>query len=509
MNEKVKARDPFPIICPAGKKITIDRINELLENYDSSEAAEYLLEKKKIDRIQPPKYVYPKIPENSVDKLLDVYTQKSKFQMFKENFYEDLYYKKKPLAKSTTPKWFVHTKGPDFTFGIPSVKEEALYELVLPKKSWADISAESQAAHDWYVFSHNDYYPSERKNRKYNDQFNPDYIFGCKNNIDFSGTKMKSLFTDLKICPKRGPFINMTQKDFYDRRRPQLGTALKKQGLNFGNKDENDLFFGHPRYSDKFGMKELLKDDRDSAINLQEDDFYEAFSYLRLIRKKISHLSTFHINDLIKLFSISDKNKTNHLSWNEIFLMSKQLGLVLNMKFIEYMSKYYGITSEDDSQVNYRELGKLLQITVELPPLKRTNKSVDVASTTTYREFTKDYGKQSIEDCLRPAAGSFLSTKPKPVDIKSSINNLPSETSVNSLLSPSMPMYFNLSHRDFLCARTKDEMREIFQKEDFNLKDFDKIFEEGQRIIPCDEADKCTVEGFRAATEEIKKIEQM
>lgn len=509
MNEKVKARDPFPIICPAGVKSTLDPINELLENYESSEAAGYLLEKKKADRVQPPEYVYANMPKDSVGELLDIYSQKSKFQMFKENFYEELYYKKKPLAKVCSPKWYVPAKDPNFAFGIASVKDEPVYELILPKKPWEAVSKESEAAHDWYVFSHNDYYPSERKDRKYNDNFSSEHIFGQKTNVDISGMNMKALFTDLKVCPARGPFINMTQKHFYDRRRPQLGSALKKQGLNFGEKDENEIFFGHPRYSDKFGMKELLKDDRDSAINSQDDDFYEAFSYLRSIRKKLFHQRSFYINDLIKLLSERDTGNTNFLSWNDVYLVAKRLGLVLNMKFIEYMSRYYEMASEDGNQVNYRELAKLLQIRSELPPLKKPDKRVDVGDTTTYREFTKDLGKQSVEECLRPAAGANLSARPKPIDLRSSIDNLSSETSVKALLSPSMPMYFSLSHRDFLCPRSKFEIRQIFERANCNLSDFDKIFEEGRRIIPCDEEDKCTVEGFRAATEEMKKFESM
>lgn len=509
MNEKVKARDPFPIICPAGIKNTLDPINELLENYESSEAAGYLLEQKNADRIPPPEYVYANIPKSSVGDLLHIYSQKSKFQMFKEDFYEELYYKKKPLAKSNTPKWFVPTKDPDFSFGIASIKDEPVYDLILPKKPWKEISKESEAAHDWYVLSHNDYYPSEKKDRKYNDKFNPEHIFGHKTEMDFSGMNMKSLFTDLKVCPKRSPFINMTQKDFFDRRKFQIGSALKTQGLNFGGKDDNDIFFGHPRYTDKFGMKELLKDDRDSAINSQEDDFYEAFSYLRFIRKKIFHLKNFYINDLVKLYSKTDNSNTNYLPWNDVFFKSKQLGLVLNMKLIEYMSHYYEIVSEDGKQVNYRELAKLLQIQTELPPLRNSKRSIDVADTTTYREFTKDLTKQSFEECLKPAAGSLTLTRPKPIDLKSSIDNLPSETTVKALISPSMPMYFNLSHRDFLCARSKDEIRQIFEKANFNLNDFDKTFEEGRKIIPCDEEDKCTVEGFRAATEEMKKFEKM
>lgn len=509
MNEKVKARDPFPIICPAGIKSKLEPIKELLEHYERGEAAGYLLEKKKVDSLPPPEYVYEQMPKNSVGELLDVYSQKSKFQMFKEDFYEELYYKKKPLAKPCSPKWYVPARDSDFAFGIPSVRDEPLYGLVLPKKSWETVSKESEAAHDWYVFSHNDYYPSEKKNRKYNDKFSSEHIFGEKLKMDLSGMNMKSLYTDLKVCPKRGPFINMTQKHFYDRCKFQLGTALKKQGLNFGEKNENEIFFGHPRYSDKFGMKELLKDDRDSAINPHEDEFFEAFSYLRSIRKKILHQRSFYINNFRKLLSEIDTGKTNFLPWNDVFLAANRLDLKLNMKFLEYMSRYYEITSEDGNQVDYKEFVKLLQIREELPPLKKTNKKIDVADTTTYREFTKDLGKQSFEECVRPAAGALLSTRPKPVDLRSSIENLPSETSVKALLSPSMPMYYSLSHRDFLCPRSKDDIRQIFEQANFNLSDFDKIFEEGRRIIPCDEEDKCTVEGFRAATEEMKKIEHM
>lgn len=509
MNEKEKARDPFPIICAAGVQNSFDPINELLENYETSEAAGYLLDKKNADQIPPPEYVYANMPKDSVSELLDIYSQKSKFQMFKENFYEELYYKKKPLAKSCTPKWFVPPKDSEFAFGIASIKDEPVYDLILPKKSWAEISKNSEAAHDWYVLSHNDYYPSEKKDRKYNEKFNSENIFGQKTNMDFSGMNMKSLFTDLKVCPKRSPFINMTQKHYYDRCRFQLGSPLKKQGLNFGEIDDNDIFFGHPKYCDKFGMKELLKDDRDSAINTQEDEFYESFSYLRFIRKKIFHLRAFHINDLIKLFSETDKARTNYLPWNDVFLLSKHLGLVINMKFIEYMSRYYEIVSEDGKQVEYRELAKLLMIRTELPPLKKTKKSVGVVDTTTYREFTNDLSKQSFEECLKPAAGALLSTRPKPIDLRSSIDNLPAETSVRALLSPSMPMYFNLSHRDFLCARSKEEIKQIFEKAQFDLNNFEKIFEEGRKIIPCNEENMCTVEGFRAATEEMKKFEKM
>uniref|UniRef100_T1GAD9 Uncharacterized protein n=1 Tax=Megaselia scalaris TaxID=36166 RepID=T1GAD9_MEGSC len=51
----------------------------------------------------------------------------------------------------------------------------------------------------------------------------------------------------------------MTQKNFFDRSKHQLGSTLKKQGLAFEGKDESEIFFGHPKYNDKFGLKELIQ----------------------------------------------------------------------------------------------------------------------------------------------------------------------------------------------------------------------------------------------------------
>lgn len=503
-NEKSIQRDPFPIICPAGTKNEPSPINELLKNYDKSEAAEYILKKEKDSKISSPQYVYEHMSTNSVKDLLDIYSTKTKFDMFKENFYENLYYKKKPLAKVCAPKWFVHSKGPDFTFGDPSKSYESLYELVLPKKKWEQIDEESRAAHDLYVLSHNDYYPSEKCNRKYNEHFNSEKIYGKPTQVDISGMTMKRLFSDLKTCPRRSNFINMTQKNYFDRSKHQVGAALKKQGFEF---DESDIYFGHPKYSDKFGLKELIQEKQ--YVNIQDQEFYDAFGYIRYIRKKILHLRFFYMNNLRKLCSGKDKDGTGFIPWNDVFLLAKHIGLILNMKHIEYMAKYYNIVSEDGSKVNYRDLCDLLNVRIELPRLKKTDEDIMVGDTTTYREFTKDLAKQSFEECLKPAAGVNLSTRPKPIDIKSSIDNLGDETTMKSLLNPSMPTYFNLTHRDFLCARSKDDIKKIFQGAQFDLSNFDEIFEEGRTIIPCDEEGKCTVEGFKAATNEMKKFRNM
>lgn len=169
MANRGKFVDKNPEINAAGVVIEpSDAIGDSLKIYSNEEAAKYIIDKKcKIAKEKVIAKLPLHLPEGSVHELLTPEMKKSRFVAFREKFSEDMFFPKPELGKALQSNSIPsNLSNESKCYGKLSTKEEALYSIVLPKKSQEEVNREYIKWHDKYLISHKHYLPSEMVKRK-------------------------------------------------------------------------------------------------------------------------------------------------------------------------------------------------------------------------------------------------------------------------------------------------------------------------------------------------------
>uniref|UniRef100_A0A673B6R1 EF-hand domain-containing protein n=1 Tax=Sphaeramia orbicularis TaxID=375764 RepID=A0A673B6R1_9TELE len=139
--------------------------------------------------------------------------QKTLFQDKLQELSEKVYAssQKAPLGRSHDqrlglPTWF----NDEITFGVKTVKDSGVREILNPSKTVEEVEQEAQEGHDMYVCSHNAYDVGERIDRKYDwTRYTKDSVFGVTTPHFNDGRNLAKSLQWLDEKQKRGNILNV------------------------------------------------------------------------------------------------------------------------------------------------------------------------------------------------------------------------------------------------------------------------------------------------------------
>ncbi|OXB68884.1 UNVERIFIED_CONTAM: hypothetical protein H355_015127 [Colinus virginianus] len=158
---------------------------------------------------------------------------KTNFQQQVQDTKEAIYFSNReaPLGRSHDQSSML-PEGLDIsstTFGTKTIQDTSAGELINPPKTSEEVDKEAREGHDLYVVSHNDYYPGEAINRKYDSpNFSKSHVYGIETPHFEDGRNVsKSLnwLYDWQV-KRAAKIVSKRIDDFKEKFQPQIGKAL-------------------------------------------------------------------------------------------------------------------------------------------------------------------------------------------------------------------------------------------------------------------------------------------
>ncbi|XP_037819166.1 uncharacterized protein LOC119608718 [Lucilia sericata] len=483
MSNKGKYIDRNPTLRTAGKLLECtETVGDALKIYSPQEAAFNIMNMKCKKQLQAAKAntslgYSPFLPNESLKDLLSPELKKSRFVAFKEKFSEDMFFKKPELGQvfplQSKP---IEYTNENFTYGLKNLESERLYELVCPNKTAQQVKREFLQWHDKYLISHKHYLPAERIKRNYNENFNPEAVYGIAHNVDKTGQMVKKC---LQQC-ERMVVINKAQKQFLNRTTGKLGEKIDRYNLNL----DPQQTFGIKTNRYNYNVRALIENVEPSVKNMK---IIEAISYVHKLRRFLFNHSDFHMYDLKTLLNKYDEKECGFIAFDSIMKTLKTLNINANKEKLLLAIEYFEMLKDDNEDtelVNWKEFWKMLHNQYPLPrkPVVKDMAQCQDNKQTTYRLLCSD--RQKTLDT------HDLSAKQSTKD----------RTTVSDLICPDIPMSYGLAPSDFEVLRSKDELKRIFKR--LLPLNFDQVWQFAWSK-KCGEATcKMSVNEFRAVIEE-------
>ncbi|KAL8617479.1 hypothetical protein ACOMHN_048117 [Nucella lapillus] len=250
-----------------------------------------------------------------------------------------------------------------FTFGIPTELDAGAGGLINPNKTYAQVEDESAEAHDKYVFSHKDYYMSEKVNRSYtNPEFSPNNRFGKPTPHDVSGKMVRNTlkWTYETEKDKAAKIVSKRVDDFREKTQPQLGQVHDpiKDTLNVGP----DHIFGILLKPDEYGAGDLLHS-RIPGTYLRGRD--QQRGLVAAMRQQLKKLNYHTFPDLIRAFRFYDKEGKGKVDIEDLREACRKFALPVDVWLLEQVFDY--CDADRDGQINYLEFANFLNWKEKLP----------------------------------------------------------------------------------------------------------------------------------------------
>ncbi|KAH8239408.1 hypothetical protein KR032_003845 [Drosophila birchii] len=393
-------------------------------------------------RWSPIRDVGPFMPNDSLGDLLNVELQKSRFASFKEQFYEELYFKRANVGTIkpafTKPDSVTNMSR---TFGRPSslTPTASLYSLIMPMKSPKQVDSEYSECHEKRIVSHNHYFPAEQINRKYSHPFDRHNPCGENKSLGDPGLKVKSCLTE---GVSHVQVIGKAQVDFMERTDAPLGKKFNKYLYNVP-----DITFGVTQPSNgnaKMFLYNILSD-------TQTHPLMDAICHLNVLRLRLRKRDDIHLQHLIAVMERSDPEETGLLPFSRVLEIMRSYRIRLDPQKIRILMSHYqmivdeGLSSE---RLKYREFCKLFSSHEPLPSMGGVATYTDLdPQDTTYRLLCADLHK--------PPNVAAVSKNHRVDKVR---------RGVKELLSPEFDEMVGLEASDFTQLRPKVEIEQIFGK---------------------------------------------
>lgn len=435
----------------------------------------------------------------------------------KESIYKDR--KEKPLGKVPFINLPKHIDPYDKTFGKPLDMSENGKTCINPDKSRSTVELESTAKHDWYVFSHGDYEPGERKNRLYSKPFdNIHHRFGLKTGAVDDGEKAKESMQWLPqtLLEKRFQADSQLLMNFRERNNPQVGKPLdpNKETRFLGA----DHTFGRLNTSDPFGAGDVL---HDRCLNNTLKGRERERAFLASVRSFLAGFNYTKFKNLVHAFKFYDKDKDGFISRDELkvacaaakyAVADDLLDVLLNdcdhdgdgkINFLEFAnflcfknSMKTGLITDPKTELTdqdiYDDEGRFLLKENDLVP--KNNIAVnDLVPRTLIKQLDGKNGNwKTTYDIINDAPFRSEPLKKRVYGISSIRNDLVApaykkimdkknygnDGNVWSIVSPSVYTQHGVYEKDVLKPRSKDELKTIFKNIGYDLSPelFESIF---------------------------------
>ncbi|GLV38607.1 uncharacterized protein CBL_05606 [Carabus blaptoides fortunei] len=480
-----------PYICAAGKLFDYtENVAECLKYYSLEDKVNALKHEANIcDKKSPFNYKQPTIKNSRnsgvCTNMRTILQQpvKTRFQALisdlKETTYQSYWDKLEGKAKDTIGKLPVNIDPYSTTFGKKVVSDITAKELVSPSKSYDQVFNESEQGHELYKKSHNDYYVSERVNRKYGKSFNPNRVFGETTAYDPRGIWAKCC---LNLENKENVTVaSKIQTDLQARKIPKLGES------HAPNNNEECMCEGHvfgKVEKNSFSISEALSADDSLACHKDMKMYLSHINSLRLDLKKRYNNNLFSFSNFVASLRYYDKNKTGFIPLTTAYEVCTCYKIYFNKQIMESFFNVLEIVKENN--IDYVRFVELLNWKVYFPEIRRNCPlEKKYYYDTSYNAAINDY--KVIDNSKMDPAGIPSTRNDVPVPMvpntgcKADLDNLGMDTDAATIINPSIYTSYGLTFFDFFQPRSKDEIRFIFENVgyEFNQESFDVLWNKG------------------------------
>ncbi|KAK7507423.1 hypothetical protein BaRGS_00001358 [Batillaria attramentaria] len=250
-----------------------------------------------------------------------------------------------------------------FTFGMPTVLDAGAGGLINPNKNYAQVEEESAAGHDMYVFTHKDFYVSERKNRSYTQpEFDLNSRFGKPSPHDNCGKRtkksMKWVYDTEK--EKAEKIISKRLDDWRERNQPQLGKV--HDPIEETMKVGPDHTFGILFKPDVYGVGDLVHN-RVPRDYLRGRD--QQRGLVAAMRQHLKKMNYHNFPDLVRAFQFYDREGKGKIDIEDLREACRKFDLPVDVWLLEQVFDYCDV--DRDGQINYLEFANFLNWKEKLP----------------------------------------------------------------------------------------------------------------------------------------------
>ncbi|XP_018569649.1 EF-hand domain-containing family member B-like isoform X2 [Anoplophora glabripennis] len=249
-------------------------------------------------------------------------------------------------------------------------------ELVSPPEPPYKVIWDSHAMHERYKKTHDDFNPSERISRGYDDHFDPAQKFEGKTQYDARGIWVRCACEwhshEPIIC------VDRIQANFNERTKPQVGKVLSpNHNLDCVPKGHS---FGRVKPESSDGISDLITNSNQSSC-LFKRDFYKWLGSLNDLKLSLKHRSDedFHFNDFCEKALHFDKNHTGWLPVDTFFELCMCHKLTFPKEDIESLMRIMNIIVDD--KVEY---GRFIEIINVNSPMFQIMEFHDIPKTSRY-----------------------------------------------------------------------------------------------------------------------------
>ncbi|KAL8601471.1 hypothetical protein ACOMHN_000413 [Nucella lapillus] len=480
-------------------------------------------------------------PSISAGKLVNPFP-KSLYQQKKSEMKERHYasHIRAPLGAihDQTPGLPANLDPKTHTFGIHTEFDEGGGILINPKKTYSQVDDESAVGHDHYVTSHKDYYPKERVDRQYTQQFSPHNRFGVPTYCDYTG-KLARKSLRWPCEREKEVATNIVSKradDFRERFQPKVGKFLDpiKDTMRVGP----DHTHGMPVKQDGYGVRELvhyrLPRTYPQSRNLQK-------GLIAAMRQHLKELKYHSFPDLVHAFRFYDKEGKGKIEKDDVREACIGFGVPVDVWLLEQVLDY--CDEERDGQIDYEQFAKFLDWKESLPegfafvpfdmkealkdrkwlPIQKQEEglvSADGYSQHIQKQIDRTLSDHhpTSEDIHATAGPMGMDTShfktygiptirtdiaPPKIRLMTDTQNYGDESNAYGLTNPSVYNAHGVYERHLLIPRSKEELRDIFSNVgvEMNEDTMDAVY---SRVSAEHPQGHVSVETFRHALDDIQ-----
>ncbi|GAB1301181.1 EF-hand domain-containing family member B [Apodemus speciosus] len=303
------------------------------------------------------------VPMSSLINPQPITTFQQKIKDKKESIYFS--HQRAPLGKShdQTPGL---PKGMDMlntTMGTPSIRELSVRDTVNPSKSFEDVFKEGQEGHDLYTVSHNDYFPGEAKNRKYNPaSFHRFNLYGVPTpHCNDGRTMAKTLHWLHELQMDRGAkIVSKRADDFEEKFQHKLGRVLDPLAETMNVPSGHT--FGACLQPEEYGAGDLIHYRGPDEYLRGKDRQRALVAAARHHLKKFNHQ---HFDTLLLAFRHYDKKGDGVIDRAELHEACVQANLHLDKMLLDHLFDYCDV--DQDGLINYLEFANFLNWKDRIP----------------------------------------------------------------------------------------------------------------------------------------------
>ncbi|KAL4107697.1 hypothetical protein QTP88_017997 [Uroleucon formosanum] len=366
-------------------------------------------------------------------------------------------------------------------YGIITKTKLSAGDVIFPNNSNEENYIEEKKGEELYKISHHTFGIGEQLNRKYTNNFNPDYRYG----------------KPLKWLPAGAWFKSNIQPKALNENKNTLTDYVNKL---LENKENTQCRYPYIDYRQgKFIGRSFLRAQDVITRNEPDKKDFELIDCSKVVSRLKHHIKEkkCDLRELHETFRLFDKEFTGWLPLEQVYKICYQHKIKPEKKLFDLA--LHSINAINNDKVSYTLFLDLLDPNVKfLTGFKKNNQTDIDRFIPTYKNDYCNILPSTIQ--LNKDLNDHIPVKPI---VLAYLDCFGSETDVKTLLNPTIFSNYGLTYRDFYIGRSKDVMKKLFQDLGVILPNdiFNIIWDNAYRCDGVD--DKVSVEVFRQTLQEL------